>query len=173
MEPMAYVKARKVVALYNKYRCAREVARELKLPYKDCFDLVDWFWNRTFATHEDLIRRMPGNQAVMPELQKPTWIEYLYTRNCTAEAVATSVGWPVTAVLRTCRGPSQWSRTKNRQPLGRAKPAPADNDSGEDEISEDEIYRLAAELRAARPGSEREEKPERVEIQRFSFPPQS
>lgn len=169
MEPMSYVKARVVVARYNETRCARSVARELQLKYQDCFDFVNWLWNRTFATHEALIKRIPGNQTMLPELPKGVWIEYLYSRDVTPEAVANSVGWHVNEVLRTCKGPSQWRRGKNRQPLGRQKASLDDNGPSENEMPVDEIYRRAEEIRRQRPESQQEVKPDRVEIQQFSF----
>lgn len=169
MEPMSYVKARAVVASYNKTRCARSVARELQLKYQDCLDFVNWLWHRTFATHESLIKRIPGNQTALPELPKIVWIEYLYSRDVTPEAVANSVGWHVNEVLRTCKGPSQWRRIKNRQPVGRQKANPDDNGPSEDEIPVDEIYRRAQEIRLQRPESQQEHKPDRVETPHFSF----
>lgn len=169
MEPMSYGKAQAAVVRYNSCRCVKTVARELQLNYYDCFDLADWLWNRTYGSHDDLIRRIPNNQATLPELSRPTWLEYLYTRNVTPEAAAISVGWHVNEVLRSCKGAGQWYRTRNRQPLGPKKPCSRGDDSKEKDLSPEEIYARAAAIRAARPFEPQEDKVARIELQPLSW----
>lgn len=169
MEPMSYAKARSVITLYNEYRCARTVSRELKLPYQDCFALVDWLWNQAHGRQQVFSKNLPASQTQLPDLTKRTWLEHLYSRNVTPEAAADSVGWHVNEVLRTCHGPRQWHRTKNRLPLHPPRPCRAESEPTENDISEEEIYRRAMELRMQRPETQQETKPARVEAQHFSF----
>jgi hypothetical protein len=151
MEPMSFSDAQQAVVRYNKKRCARTVAHALKINYRDCFDLVDWLWNRTYPRHVDLVKTSARDKALLPELTKLVWLEYLYTRNVTPESAAASVGWRLKEVLRTCRGPQQWNRRKNRQPIGCAKPTRAADAADEEAIPEEEIYRRAEALRMTRP----------------------
>jgi hypothetical protein len=166
--PMSFKQAQAVVCLYNRCQCGRTVARQLRLPYPACFDLVDWLWNRTYANTKMLATMPATKKALLPALRAKTWLEYLYTRDYAPEVAAASVGWSLAAVLRSCRGPDQWRRETNRQPVSR-KPPRRKEEGAEADLSEEEIYRRALELRAQRPEVAQTPRPSPANLRRFSF----
>jgi hypothetical protein len=149
MEILSFYQARTVVALYNGCRNARAVARQLKLPYQSVYDLACWLWDHAYPREVDLVSSRPVKQ-LLPDLVKPVYLAYLYSRDVSVEDAAKSVNWQPEEVARTCHGQKAWARTKNRPPVLPKKREPR-CPIPEPEIPEDEIYRRALELRMQRP----------------------
>ena len=166
MDLISFVVARNVVARYNELRDCRKVARELQVPHQTCFAIVDWLWNRTYPRHVDLVGAAPKGR-LLPELKKLVWLEYLYTNDVSLEAAAESVGWAIDEVKRTCKGPQEWNRPCKRAPLSRARPCKPEDDGSAADMTEEEIYARALEVRLAREPITRPGRAAAAEARRF------